>query len=714
MKQILQHMGTGVLAVHELPAPVVLPGCLLVVNASSLISPGTERATTATAEKSLIGKAKARPDLVRQVVQSAVSEGIGPTISKVRDRLDQLKPLGYSSAGVVLEVGSGCFGFNPGDRVACAGGGYAVHAEVVVVPKNLCARVPDSVDLNQAAFATLGAIASHGVRQACVTFGETVGVLGLGLVGQLCTQILKAAGCRVLGIDLQADRCDLALSLGADAACGPTDAVSTARSLMRETGLDAVLVTATTSGNEPVALAAELLRDRGRVVVVGAIGMGLEREPFYSKEIDLRMSRSYGPGRYDPAYEEGGQDYPIGYVRWTEQRNMAAFLELIRSGKVDVDRLTTHRYAIEQAVDAYDLIKAGREALGVLIEYANHPLDRRVEIPRSGSPRPASALGVSFVGAGNFAQTYLIPHAKANKRVSLSCVVTRSGGNAKKLAEKHGFSACSTDVAEVTDNRTNAVFVATRHNTHASITSQALLAGKHVFVEKPLSLNLKDLLAVEEAYATGSTLLQVGFNRRFAPLTTWAVDELAKRDGPTCLVYRINAGLIPSDHWIHDEEGGGRILGEVCHFVDFAQHVLGGHFQRVFAQNLRGGDPSLERENLQIQLQCENGSAATIVYLANGDPAMEKERIEIFKGGLSLVIEDFKRGWSFLNGRRTKASAKPGKGHQQEVEAFLDAVSLGGVAPIPFEEIVHTTRTTFAIEASMNKGLPIDPARLRD
>jgi predicted dehydrogenase len=706
-------MGTGVLAVHDLPAPVVQPGCLLVANASSLISPGTERATTATAEKSLIGKAKARPDLVRQVVQSAVREGLGPTISKVRDRLDQLKPLGYSSAGVVLEVGSGCIGFAPGDRVACAGGGYAVHAEVVNVPKNLCALVPDTVDLSQASFTTLGAIATHGIRQADVTFGETVGVIGLGLVGQLCMQILKAAGCRVLGIDLEPGRCDLALTLGADVVCGPTEAAAMAQSLMRETGLDAVLVTASTSGNEPVAIAAELLRDRGRVVVVGAVGMGLEREPFYSKEIDLRMSRSYGPGRYDPAYEEGGQEYPIGYVRWTEQRNMAAFIELIRSGKVNVERLTTHRYPIERAVDAYDLIKAGRGSLGVLIEYANHPLDRRVEITPSETPRPADALRVSFVGAGNFAQTYLLPHVKANKRVSLSCVVTRAGGNAKKLAEKHGFSACSTDIADVTDDSTNAIFVATRHNTHGSITIQALRAGKHVFVEKPLSLNLEDLLEVEEAYADGSTLLQVGFNRRFAPLTAWARDVLSSREGAASLIYRINAGQIPSSHWVHDPvEGGGRILGEVCHFVDFAQHILGGRFRSVFAQHLRGGDPALERENVHIQLLCENGSAATIVYSANGDAAMEKERIEILKGGLSIVIEDFRRGWSFWENRRRKASARPGKGHSQEVVAFLEAITSGSPAPIPFDEIIHTTRATFAILESLNKGLPIDPADL--
>jgi predicted dehydrogenase len=706
-------MKSGELLVQDVPAPVCRPGGLLVSTAFSLISPGTERATVETAQQSLAGKARSRPDLVRQVIDSAQREGIATTVRKVRDRLDTVKPMGYSSAGTVLEVGEGCSA-DVGRMVACGGGGYAAHAEVVWVPKHLCAQVPDGVVAEKAAFTTIGAIALQGVRQCQVAIGETVVVIGLGLVGQLCIQILKAAGCKVIGVDVDEERCRLARDV-ADEVCGPDAAEDRVMQTTSSTGVDAVLISASTRDNGPIQLAPKLCRDRGRVIVLGAVGLELEREPFYSRDIELRMSRSYGPGRYDPSYEEEGHDYPIGHVRWTEQRNMAAFLELLRSGKVDVAPLITHQFPINRAGEAYDLIQADRSALGVLLEYpeSTNKVVRRIEIRQTGDGKSTDSVQVGFIGAGNFAQTHLLPHLKRQSDVMLSCVTTQTGGNARKVAEKHGFQSCSSDADEVIeDAELNTVFIATRHNTHAQLAASCLRSNKHVFVEKPLALTADQLAEVEGAYVESGKILQVGFNRRFAPLTEWAAAELSKQTGPITLLYRVNAGPIPADHWILDREvGGGRILGEVCHFVDYAQHLLGSRFSSVYAQSLRGGDDRLARDNVLAHLEAENGGAATIAYVATGDRGMEKERIEIFRGGLSIVIEDFQRGWSFVNGRKQKAPVKAGKGHREEVEAFLSAVRSGKGEPVPVAEALHATRVTFAIETSLNTGSPADPDR---
>lgn len=708
MKQVLHHIGTGALGIQEVPAPVVTSGRLLVANAHSLISPGTERATREAAEKSLIGKAKARPDLVRQVVRTARDEGIGPTVRKVRDRLDEMKPLGYSTAGEVLEVGDGCRGYAPGDQVACAGGGHAVHAEVVSVPHNLCAPIPDGVETDQAAYTTLGAIALHGVRQAGVNIGERIGVLGLGLVGQLTLQTLKAAGCYVLGIDRQEGRCELSRSLGADEAGCPIDSMGLAENLTRGAGLDAVLITASTPSNEPMQLAADLMRDRGRVVVVGDVGMNLERDPFYQKELDVRLSRSYGPGRYDPDYEEAGHDYPIGFVRWTEQRNMSAFLDLLAAKKVDVARLTTHQFAIDEAPKAYQLIKEEGASMGILLTYEGGRPSTRVDLSDPTRSEVGGGIRIGFIGAGHFAQTYLIPAVKKAGEISLSTLVTRSGSSARKIADKHGFSSCATDKAElIHSSATDVVFIATRHGTHAALTRESLLAGKHVFVEKPLALTRLELSEVVDARSGG--LLQVGFNRRFAPLGVWAKQQLVDVSGPLSITYRVNAGRIPPDHWIRDEkEGGGRILGEVCHFVDFVRFLTGSPTVNVFSRALRVGDTREERDNVHVQLCAEDGSVASVIYQANGDRALQKERIEVSGSGVTVVIEDYSRGWLYKDGKKSRARVPAGRGHREEVEAFLNAVRTGSQAPIPFEELVESTLATLAVVESLNQGRPVD------
>ena len=699
-------MNTGHLLVEDVPPPRVESRGCVVANAFSLISPGTERNTVQMAQKSLAGKARARPDLVKQVLESAKREGIGATVAKVRDRLDTIKPVGYSSAGVVVEAGVEANGFRPGDRVACAGGGYAVHAEVVYVPRNLCARIPDGVALDDAAFTTLGAIAMHGVRQAEAVIGDHVVVIGLGLVGQLVAQILKAAGCQVTGIDLNDQRCQLAVDYGSDRVAKPDD---------EHTGLqgaDSVIVAASTSDSGPVDLAARLCRDRGRVVVVGAVGMELNREPFYAKEIELRLSRSYGPGRYDPQYEEQGEDYPIGYVRWTEQRNMLAFLDLLKDKRVSIERLATHRYPVDQAGEAYRQIQDNRDAMGVLIEYpesASAAVSSRVVVQASTSSSKDS-VGIGFIGAGNFAQANLLPHLKSRSDAKLSCVVTRSGGNARQVAKKNGFASCSTDVADLfSDEGTDAVFVATRHGTHANLVAEGLRSGKHVFVEKPLALRAEELSDLELAWP-GDRVLQVGFNRRFSPLTTWALDQIGQRSGPISLLYRVNAGPLDPLHWIHDpEEGGGRILGEVCHFVDFAHFVFGRRISRVSAVSSRSDDARIARGNVVVGLESGEGHSGSIAYFDSGDAGLEKERIELYRGGMTVVIDDFRLGWLYENGRKSPAKVPAGKGFKEEVDLFVDAIKRGSQGPISFEDLLHSTRATFAVEASLNAGASVDP-----
>jgi predicted dehydrogenase/threonine dehydrogenase-like Zn-dependent dehydrogenase len=718
MKQILQHQASGDLIAMEVPVPTCLEGGVLVHNAASVISAGTERTTVSVARKSLIGKARARPDLVRQVLASVKDQGLGPTIDKVRSRLDALRPLGYSCAGTVIETGRTIEGIRPGDRVACAGGGYANHAETVFVPRNLCVRVPENVTLDSASFTTLGSIALHGVRQADARLGEWVAVLGLGLIGQIIVQVLKTCGCRVVAVDPKSERVALAEEGGADACVCGGDVEAAVRSSTGGQGVDSVILAASTRTSDLLNQCPSILRDRGRVVVLGAVGMAVEREPFYRKEIDIRFSRSYGPGRYDPVYEEGGVDYPVGYVRWTEQRNMSAFLELVASGHVDVQRLVTHRFPVDDASLAYDLVsgKTGESHLGVLLEYKpDHTAATRLVLKSEAQPGTphGKPLSIGFVGAGNFAQANLLPHLRKRRDVGLSCVATGSGGSARKTGSKFGFSACSTEAQDVlADPETAAVFIVTRHNSHASLVVRAMEAGKAVFVEKPLALSECELDGIIKAREEHGGRIQVGFNRRFAPLIGATRSVFAGSRDALSIAYRINAGPIPRDHWIQDAEvGGGRVVGEVCHFIDLIQYLTGAAPVRVFAQSVIDGDPvNLDRDTLNVIVTFSNGCIGSVCYIANGDRGLSKERIEIFGGGHTVVIEDFRRGWAYENGKRRRIRAAGGKGYRQEVEAFLGAVRSVGPMPIPFEELVATTRATLAIEESLRTGQPVDVA----
>lgn len=710
MKQVVQHVRTRRLEVAEVPEPGVRSGGILVRNAASLISAGTEKTITDFAGKSMLGKARERPDLVRQVVDRVKKDGIGPTVQTVLSRLDQPIALGYSCAGVVEAVGRGAEEFSAGDRVACAGMMYASHADVVFVPKNLSVPVPDGVSLEDASYVTVGAIALQGVRVADVRLGESVAVIGLGLLGQLAVQILRAAGCRVIGIDLDPAKVKLALTMGAEAAVVRTEDVHGAvAAFTGGRGADAVVITAATSSSDPVELAGEIARDRAVVSMVGATGMELPRKPFYDKELQLRLSRSYGPGRYDPQYEEKGGDYPVGYVRWTERRNMEEFLRLVACGQVTPSVLTTHRFPVAQAEAAYDVIqgKTGEAFAGVLLTYPARmaPPVRRVSL-RAAAP-PAGALGVGFVGAGNFARAVLLPRFQKAADVSLAGVSTATGMNARAVGERFGFGYATTDTpALLADPAVHAVVVATRHASHARLAAQALRAGKAVFVEKPLALDEEGLAEVRAAQEETGGVLAVGFNRRFSPLSRIVKDAFTP-GLPLAISYRINAGFIPRESWIHDpEDGGGRIVGEVCHFVDLCQFLADDEPVEAFAHALGGAEGGMH-DTVAITLRFARGSIATISYYSTGDKSFPKERVEVFAGGTLAVLDDFREVTVSRAGKRTRTRRmSQDKGFDEEVAAFVAAARTGGAPPIPLRSLVATTRATFAIVASLQTGAP--------
>ncbi len=697
MKQLVQDFKTGDIKLVDVPSPALAPGCVRVRNAYSLVSAGTERATVNLAQQSLIGKARSRPDLVKRVVETVKREGLSAAVRKVQSRLDQWKALGYSCAGTIIEVGEGVTGLSVGDRVACGGQDYASHAEEVVVPQNLCAKLPEGVALEHAVFTTLGAIAMQGVRQADARLGESVAVIGLGLVGQLTVQILKAAGCVVLGIDVSAEACELAARCGCDAVATRTsgDIERTAARLTNGFGVDAAIITAAAPTNDPIELAAKICRERGRVVMVGVTGMELPRGPFYEKELEFRLSRSYGPGRYDPLYEEKGVDYPIGYVRWTEQRNMEAFVQLLAGNRVDVAPLMTHTFAIGDAPKAYELItgKTEERFVGVLLKYPERveQASRLFGMEGTGqagrlSNNPAarhSSVVLGVIGAGNYAQGVLLPQFKANADVTLRMVCTATGVKAEKAKEKFGFETSTTNWRDVlADKAVNAVLIATRHDLHAQIVCEALQAGKTVFCEKPLCLRGEELDEITSTIQkSGNSRLMVGFNRRFAPFAARARD-LA---GPLVMRYRVSVQPLPSDHWINDPEtGGGRILGEVCHFIDFLRFTARSRVVSVFAQGFG-------RENVQVALRFADGSVGSIDYFNVADTDLKKEHVEVFAGGKHVIEDDVRE-----------------KGQAEEVRQFVRAVKTGGLMPIPLEEIVDSTRATLAVLESIRTGRAIE------
>ncbi|MBW2312602.1 MAG: bi-domain-containing oxidoreductase [Deltaproteobacteria bacterium] len=713
MRQLIQSYKTGEMEVADVPAPSARHGGVVVRTVRSLVSAGTEKMVVDLAQKSLLGKARARPDLVRKVIDTARKQGVMNTFKKVQTKLDTPIPLGYSSAGVVVEVGEGVPDHHVGERVACGGAGYANHADYAYVPRNLVARIPDGVSMEDASFATVGAIALQGVRQAAPTLGERVAVLGLGLIGQLTVQLLRANGCQVLGFDPNASRAALAVELGAHEAVSE-GLVEAAERFSQGRGFDAVIVAASAPSAEPLAQAGEIARMCGRVVVVGLVKMEIDRSVYYRKELDLRMSMSYGPGRYDADFEERGFDYPLAHVRWTEQRNLEAFLDLIADGRLDLGRLVTHRYEIGDALDAYELISSGREPyLGVTLSYgaddeaAVVPPDR-VELsaePLTGDVR------VGMIGAGSFGQTVLLPALKAAGGVDFSVIASAGGTTARRIGDQYGFRTATADSTAVLESpNVDAAFILTRHDLHAELIVKGLEAGKHIFTEKPLALTGEELDAITKAHDASPGGVMVGFNRRFAPLVGEIQKHFEGRTHPLAMYYRVNAGSLPNDHWIHDpREGGGRIRGEGCHFIDLCHHLAGSLPVRVFAECIAGDTRYRSDDNVSITIRFADGSIATLLYTAMGDNRQGKEYLEVFGEGRIARLEDY-RSLELHSGGSTRKekSANQDKGFEEEMRRFVAAARSGGEMPIPYAQLVGTTRATLAAVESLRTGEPVD------
>jgi predicted dehydrogenase/threonine dehydrogenase-like Zn-dependent dehydrogenase len=668
MLQVVQNARNGELELREVPPPALLPGGVLVRTAASLISAGTEKAVIELGKKSLIGKARERPDLVRQVVGRVRSQGLKNTIESVMTKMDRPLALGYSAAGVVEEIGSEVSSLKVGDRVAIAGAGYASHAEINYVPLNLTSLMPSEVEFEEAAYSTVASIAMQGVRLARPELGELVAVSGLGLIGLIAVQLLKANGCRVIGIDFSGDKVELGLRLGMDqgVVLEEDNAHRAVDTFTKGRGVDLTFITAATSSNQPIELAGEITRRKGSIVVVGAVGLNIPRDIYYRKELDVKISMSYGPGRYDSSYEEGGLDYPYDYVRWTEQRNLEAVLDLMGRGKLDVRSLTTHRFPFDQASAAYDLIHKGSESyVGIVLNYdLNKPQTRVVETKAATSHQKSETLGVGFIGAGNYASAQLLPHLKNNPAVQLLGLVSATGLSAKQKADKFGFAYCGTDVkAIIEDASVGAVFIGTRHSTHADFAIQALNAGKHVFVEKPMVVSEEQLDAVCDAYrkanAQKPTGLMVGLNRRFAPMTI-QLKEAFRSGEAKQMIYRVNSGHVPTSTWLHEShEGGGMLIGEMCHFIDLMYFICEERPTSVVARSLSLNNQKIaDRDNLVIVVSFEGGSVGTLCYNTVGSKAFPKERLEVYGGGRVGVLDDF-RALEITEGEkvnRTKAS----------------------------------------------------------
>ena len=710
MKQVLQNRKTGRPFVGEVPVPALQRGRVLVRTVASLISAGTERAAVELVSKGLVQEARQRPDLVKAVVAKVKNEGLLNTFASVRDKMAASQALGYSAAGIVAAVGEDVSEFQVGDRVACAGVGFASHAEVLSVPKNLCVHLPEGVSFESGAYGTLGAIALQGVRLAEPTLGESVVVIGLGLVGQLTVQLLKANGCRVFGLDLDAARVALALELGADKAAVSSEAsAKEIETWTRGQGADAFLITAATDSNEPVELAARVSRLKGRVIVVGMTGMNIPRAPFFSRELKLVISMSYGPGRYDPEYEERGHDYPLPYVRWTEKRNIESFLELIGDKRINVERLTTHRFPIADADRAYQLISGElREPnLGVVLNY-----DPEAEVVRkvslgAATPKPERSIVLGVIGAGGYVPAMLLPHFKT-EGVEFRSIATASGISAHDVGKRFGFAYAVSSAEEVLDDAAvNLVVIGTRHDLHAELARKALERNKNVFVEKPLALNDEQLDAVMLAAGSSTARLMVGFNRRFSPLAQRAKEFFNGRETPLSLLYRVNAGRIPKEHWTQNaDEGGGRIVGEVCHFIDLMQYLTGAPPVSAFAESISAKSSKIvDADSVFITLRFADGSNGAIAYLSEGDKGLAKERLEIFGAGRVFVLDDFRRATLYKDGREEQVTLKvQDKGQQAQVREICK----GEVAPISLDELAATTRTTFRVLDSLRERRPFE------
>jgi len=705
MQQLTQKLNNGEMLVQEVPAPQIGKGMLLVKNHYSLISAGTESSTVRAARKSLIGKAKERPQQVKQVIDTLIQQGPVQTYRAVTKKLEAYSPLGYSCTGEVIEVGEDVDEFKKGDFVACAGVGYAIHAEIVSVPKNLTVKLKLGTNLRNAAYNTLGAIAMQGVRQADLRLGETCAVIGLGLLGQLTCLILKASGVRVVGIDVSSlavetariNCTDLALTRNTN---GIEEHI---KQFTNGIGADAVIIAAATNSLDPVNFSGAITRKKGKIIILGSVPTGFERDPYwYRKELELKMSCSYGPGRYDFGYEEKGIDYPVAYVRWTEKRNMEAFQLLISDGVINIDYLTSHVFYFEKAPDAYDMIMNKSEAyLGVVLKYnieKNQKINQKIEIRK---PIASSKVNIAFIGAGSYAQGNLLPNLQKNNNITRKGILTNNGTTSKRVAERFGFDFCTSDETDILDNEDiNTIFIATRHDSHADYVLKSLKKGKNIFVEKPLCLTSDELDRITNAYY-GENHLMVGFNRRFSKLSILLKEQIG--DGQMSMNYRVNAGNIPGDSWIQDiEVGGGRIIGEVCHFIDYLTWLNGSLPIKVFATAL----PDAENNNdtINIQLTFANGSIGVVSYYANGPKSLPKEYIEVFHAGSAGTLSNFKELQIFGKKKFKKKLFNQDKGQSIMIRDFINSIALGNPSPISFEEISAVTKACFAVLESLKTG----------
>jgi len=709
MLQIIQYQKNGEMVVADLPTPSCLPGGVLIRTYYSLISAGTEKISVTNTQSSLIGRARKQPEQVRQVMSMVKKEGLLTTVKKVQSKLESYKSLGYSISGVVLE--SDCSEFQVGDRVTAGGAGYANHAEFIAVPKNLVVHLPENVSFESASYTTLGAIAMQGFRQAEPSLGETVVVIGLGLLGQITIQLLRAAGCRVVGLDINESLFERAKKYGAELALPSNfSSTETIKAFTRGYGADSVIVTASTLSNEPLELAFDICRKKGKVVIVGAVGMNLERGAFYTKEIDLRISCSYGPGRYDANYEERGNDYPFAYVRWTENRNMQAFIDLISQGRIDVDSMTSHKFNIQNAIDAYDIItgKNNQPHLGILLEYPERVNNNSKSI-KINKFNPKGDLSIGFIGAGNFATNNLLPPLK-NLVDNFVSVSTSTPVNAKTAAEKFGFAEATTDSISIINNpKINLIFIASRHDSHSKFVVEALKQNKHVFVEKPLAVSFEQLDQIIEAYIKSEAGLMVGFNRRFSKSFVSIKEFLKSRKSQMLMNYRVNAGFIPKSHWIYEPSQGGRIIGEVCHFIDTMCYLTNSLPVRVFAQAISSDNSAVENyDNVILNIKFADGSIGTISYLANGDGSLDKEYFEVHCERKSAVMNNFDSVELYANGKKQSLKFDGKKGIIEEVEMTINSIMNRKNSPIDADTLFAVTRATFLSIESLKTGQSIE------
>jgi len=705
MKQILQNLKDGTTELVDVPTPTAVTGNLLIQSSISLISAGTERMLIDFGKAGLIDKARQQPDKVKMVIDKIKTDGLLPTIQTVRNKLDQPVPLGYCNVGTVIEVGKGVEGFEIGYRVASNG----YHAEFVRVPKNLCVRIPDSVTDEYAAFTVIGAIALQGIRLINPTMGEAVVVTGLGLIGLMAVQLLRAQGCRVLGIDYDPEKISFAKQFGAECVdlSKQEDPVSAAEAFSRGRGVDAVLITASTKSNEPVSQAAKMCRKRGRIVLVGVTGLELSRADFFKKELSFQVSCSYGPGRYDSEYEEKGHDYPIGYVRWTEQRNMEAILDMMASGALNMQPLISHRYPIDKALQAYDLLSKNEPSLGILLEYPedSDKSSNSSVVLKSSVAKATDEVTVGFIGAGNYAGNVLMPAFK-DAGAKLKTVVSSGGVTGVHFGKKYGFETASTEVSQIiNDKEINTVVVATRHNTHARFIIDCIKARKHVFAEKPLCLSIGELDEIstvyENALESGKVpLVMIGFNRRFSPHIEQIKSLLSGVKEAKSFVMTVNAGAIPADHWTQDPEiGGGRIVGEACHFIDLLRFLVDSQIENYHVAYMgQQSGMTITSDKASITLSFANGSIGTIHYFANGDKSFPKERLEVFCAGRVLQLDNFRKltgfGWP---GFKKMNLSRQDKGQANCVKAFVESIKNGRAAPIPINEIIEVARVSIEL-----------------